>query len=105
MDMIYYVKQMPKMKRMRDVDYNVDQSKGAIEYLFEDEGMDGSFVQRPNYETEEDNQIEDFSNDLAKTWGRAESQLRTAIYVSFVKDTDTHLFRKKIKQQRKSIKR
>ena len=42
--MIYYLKQLPKMKRMRDVDYNVDQSKGAIEYLFEDEGMDGSFV-------------------------------------------------------------
>jgi hypothetical protein len=42
--------------------------------------------------------MQDFVNDLEKTWGKAESQLRTAIYVSFVKDTDTHLFRKKIEK-------
>ena len=35
LDMMYYVKNMPKMQRIQNVDYDLDKNKGALEYLFE----------------------------------------------------------------------
>ena len=87
------------MKRIKDVDYNVEMYTSAKQYLFEDEGLDGSF-RDPSFQVPEDDacseeiQIENFKNELQKNWGEQESKLRTAIYVSFVKDTDTNLLRK-----------
>lgn len=51
----------------------------------------------------EDAKIDGFTGRLTKKWGREESQLRTAIYISFVKDSDTMNFRKKIKKARQSV--
>ena len=51
----------------------------------------------------EDTKIDNFTNKIQKEWGKEESQLRTAIYVSFVRETDADLFRKKIKKARKSV--
>jgi hypothetical protein len=36
MDMIYYVKNMPKMQRLESVDLNIDTGKTVAEYLFEE---------------------------------------------------------------------
>ena len=49
--------------------------------------------------------MNNFTDKLNKKWGAEESQLRTAIYISFVKDSETRLFRKKIKQARSSFMR
>ena len=89
------------MKRIKDVDYNVDKYTNAKQYLFEDEGRDGTFkniseqIPKDDARTEETH-IENFKNEIQKNWGEQESKLRTAIYVSFVKDTDTNLLRKKV---------
>lgn len=104
--MMYYVKQMPNisMRRIKDVDYEIDKNKGALDYLFnETEDMDGSFVSTSRNFIEEDTKIDKFTINLQKKWGEEESQLRTAIYISFVKQTDTLMFRKKIKRARKSF--
>ena len=58
----------------------------AKKYLFEDERQDGTFL-IPNTEDEaEEAKIEKFTHEIQKNWGAGESQLRTAIYVSFVKE-------------------
>jgi len=36
-----------------------------------------------------------FTNRITKDWGEEESQLRSAIYVSFLKDKDVELLRKR----------
>ena len=36
---------------------------------------------------------------MIKDWGKEESQLRTAIYVSFLKETDFDFFKKRAKKQ------
>ena len=43
LDMLYYVKNMPIMQRIKDVDYNVENYTSAKQYLFEDEGLDGTY--------------------------------------------------------------
>jgi hypothetical protein len=43
LDMIYYMKNIPIMQRIKDVDYNVDIYKSAKQYLFEDESLKGSY--------------------------------------------------------------
>lgn len=102
--MMYYVKQMPKMQRLKDVDYEIDKKKGALDYLFDEtEHQDGSFVSVERNYIEEDTKIDNFTANLQKKWGEEESHLRTAIYISFVKDTDTIQFRKNIKKARKSV--
>ena len=40
---------MPKMRRIKDVDYNVDKYSSAQEYLFEERGLDGTY-RVPNYQ-------------------------------------------------------
>ena len=106
-DMLYYVKNMPTMKRLKDVEFDVDKYTSAQQYLFEDEGLDGSYRIRSSdfNNDEEDIKVETFTNEIQKNWGKQESQLRTAIYVSFIKDTDTHLFRKKLKKRRSTSER
>lgn len=99
-DMMFYVKQMPKMQRLRDVSYDIDMKKGALEYLFEEREEDGEYVVEERDYLNEDGRIDGFTGRLTKKWGREESQLRTAIYISFVKDSDTMMFRKKIKKAR-----
>jgi hypothetical protein len=49
--------------------------------------------------------MNNFTDKLNEKWGAEECQLRTAIYISFVKDSETRLFRKKIKQARTSFMR
>ena len=99
--MLYYVKDQPTMQRIKKVDYNVDKYISAKQYLFEDEGLDGTF-RDPDFRIlindarTEETQIENFKSEIQKNWGEQESKLRTAIYVSFVKDTDTNLLRKKV---------
>ena len=96
---------MPKMQRLRDIDLDIDKNKGALEYLFEERNEDGSFVLVDRDAIEEDQRITKFTDKLNQKWGKEESQLRTAIYISFVKDSETYLFRKKIKQARQSFMR
>jgi hypothetical protein len=97
LDMMYYVKGMPKMQRLKDVDYEIDRNKGALDYLFEEREQDGSIfaVERDIYD--EDVKIDGFHDEVTKKWGEEETQLRTAIYISFVKKQDTFHFRQKIK--------
>ena len=65
--MLYYVKNMPKMQRIKDVDYNVGNYNSAIQYLFEEEGQDASFYM-PNRDFsltgEVDDQIENFTKEI-----------------------------------------
>lgn len=65
--MLYYVKNMPKMQRIKDVDYNVGNYNSAIQYLFEEEGQDASFYM-PNRDSsltgEVDEQIENFTKEI-----------------------------------------
>jgi hypothetical protein len=71
-DMMYYVKQMPnvKMQRMKDVDYEIDKNKGALDYLFDEtEHMDGSFVSAGRNFIDEDTKIDKFTTNLQKKWG------------------------------------
>ena len=42
-DMLYYVKSLPKMQRLKDVDLDVGKYTSAKQYLFEDEGLDSSY--------------------------------------------------------------
>lgn len=101
-DFLYYVKNMPTFQRIKDVNYNVDMYTSAQEYLFEDEGKDGEFVtfDQEHFDTDEI-KIEIFKTQVEKNWGQQESQLRSAIYVSFVNDMDTNILRKKVKQERR----
>ena len=93
---------MPTFRRMKDVDYNVEMYTSAKEYLFEDEGKDGEFVNfdQDHFDKDEIN-IEIFKDEVEKNWGQQESQLRSAIYVSFVNDMDTNILRKKVKKERR----
>ena len=103
LDMIYYMKNVPKMQRIKDVDYNVDIYKSAKQYLFEDESLKGSYKEKgfhvpiDAYNTEE-TQIDNFKNEMQKNWGKRESKLRTAIYVSFVKSTETNIIHENTKK-------
>lgn len=45
---------MPKMQRLKDVDFDIDRNKGALEYLFEERNEDGSFVLQDRDYIEED---------------------------------------------------
>lgn len=84
LDMLYYVKNMPQFQRVKDVDYNVGNYTSAIEYLFEEEEQDASFY-TPNRDFigGSDDKSEQFTKKLKQNWGEEESQLRTAIYISF----------------------
>jgi hypothetical protein len=60
------------------VDYEVDKYTSAKQYLFEEEGIDGSFI-LPSLEIlidtydAEEIQIENFKNEIRKNWGEQES--------------------------------
>ena len=44
LDMMYYVKKMPKMQRLKDVSYDIDRSQGGLAYLFDEtENDNGEF--------------------------------------------------------------
>jgi hypothetical protein len=101
MDMIYYVKNMPKMQRLEEVDLNIDSDKTVAEYLFEEGQRDGTFVMEDHLG--QDNKIDGFTDRMTTKWGEEETKLRLAIYVSFVKDSDTYSFRKKVKKHRQSV--
>ena len=101
--MMYYVKSMPKMQRLKDVSYDLYKNKGALEYLFEEREEDGEFVLEERDHLREDEKIDGFTDRLTNKWGQEESQLRMAVYISFVKDSDTMMFRKKVKKARQSL--
>jgi hypothetical protein len=63
LDMMYYVGQMPKMHRIKDVDFDIDKSKGALEYLFEERNTEGSFIEDDHY-IEEQQRINNFTDKL-----------------------------------------
>ena len=83
-------------RRDPNLDYigvsNLNASKKTIanQYLFGDEGLDGTLQFS----------IENFEKEIQENWGEQENQLRTAIYCSFIKDTDTNLLLKKFKQRK-----
>lgn len=60
------------------MDYEVDKYTSAKQYLFEEEGIDGSFI-LPSLEIlidtydAEEIQIENFKNEIRKNWGEQES--------------------------------
>lgn len=81
-DMLYYMGNVKMQKR--DLDLNIDRDQGAIAYLFEDEGMDGSF--RIPIDFQDELAKSKFSNRLSSRWGEEETQLRTAVYVSFMRE-------------------
>lgn len=43
----------------------------------------------------EEAEVNKFTNRITRDWGEEESQLRSAIYVSFLKDKDVELLRKR----------
>lgn len=47
-------------------------------------------------EDEEADEIRYFSNRITREWGDEEAHLRTAIYVSFMKESDQDLLRKRV---------
>jgi uncharacterized radical SAM superfamily protein len=51
----------------------------------------------------QDNKIDGFTDRMTTKWGEEETKLRLAIYVSFVKESDTLNFRKKVKRHRQSV--
>ena len=63
-DMLYYVKEMPKFQRVKDVDYNIDKGKGAIEYLNDEAESDGSFHVSERDYIDEDAKIDNFTDRL-----------------------------------------
>ena len=78
LDMMYYVKNMPtvQMKRIKDVDYDIDKYTSAKEYLYDNRGEATSFIapylDNDNDEIEE-GKIESFTNEIQKNWGEQES--------------------------------
>lgn len=105
MDMLYYTRQMPKMQRIKNVGYDIDQSKGAMEVLFDERDDDGEFrleTEEPDFLVEESN-INGFNQRVTQKWGKEETKLRMAVFVSFVKESDTLAFRKKTKKARVSV--
>ena len=54
---------MPKMHRIKDVDFDIDKSKGALEYLFEERNTEGSFIEDDHY-IEEQQRINNFTDKL-----------------------------------------
>ena len=101
-DMMFWVKKAPKMKRIRDVDYEIDQNQGAAEYLFADRDAP-SFVEVDESEFD-DAEIDKFTDNMSVAWGgEEESQLRMAVFVAFVNNKDTVNLRKKTKKNRKEV--
>jgi hypothetical protein len=102
LDMMYYVKSMPKMKHTRKEDYEIDTSKGVAEQLFDSRDEEVQFTEEEDI-LEQDAKIDGFTDRMTNKWGEEETQLRLAIYISFVKDADTLMFRKKVKERRMSL--
>jgi hypothetical protein len=103
LDMMFYVKQMPKMQRLKE-DYDIDEKeKTALDYIFEERVQDGETILEECDYIRDDAKIDGFTESCVNQWGQEETQLRTAIYISFVKNADTLNFRKKIKKARKSV--
>lgn len=68
-DMMYYVKNLPKINR-KDLNLDIDETKGAAEQLFDsrDEGgMDDDEV------FENDAQIDGFVDRMSTLWGQEET--------------------------------
>ena len=62
------------MQRLKDVEYEIDKKKGALDYLFnETENLDGSFVSVERNYIEEDSKIDNFTANLQRKWGEEES--------------------------------
>jgi hypothetical protein len=75
LDMVYYVKNMPKMRRNVEEDYDLEHDKSFTERMFTE--VDA---------IEADARIDGFTDRMTEKWGEEETQLRLAIYISFVKD-------------------
>lgn len=93
MDMLYYVRGMPKLQRTQE-NYDLSVSKTDQD---EDDQFEDAF--------DESAKIDDFADRMTTKWGAEETQLRTAIYISFVKNSDTLHFRCKIKNARQTFTR
>jgi hypothetical protein len=52
---------------------------------------------------QDDAKIDGFTDRMTTKWGEEETQLRLAIYISFVKEQDTMSYRKKTKKRRQSV--
>ena len=105
-DMMYFVKtanQAPKMKRIRDdINYDIDNEKGAAEYLFDDQ--DAPSVWNVDESEFDDAEIDKFTDSCSVAWGgEEESQLRMAVFVAFVNNKDTVNLKKKAKKNRKEV--
>lgn len=85
-DMMYYVRNNPKMPKMarRKENFDIDQTKGAAEHLFDECQQDGDFVLMDQDAIVNDNEIDAFTDRMSLRWGEEESQLRMAVFVAFV---------------------
>lgn len=99
--MLWYMgKGEVKLMKWKDVNLSIDPSKSALEQLYEDDQHDGEFQLQD--EEQDYEQANKFANRLSKHWGRQETELRTAIYVSFMKESDLNYLRNRIKQTKSS---
>jgi hypothetical protein len=96
-DMMFYVKNMPKMKKKEKEDYDVSRE------LKEEEFDDDFEVEDALEALNEDAKIDGFVDRMSSLWGEEETKLRMAVFVAFVNNHDTLQFRKKAKTARKSV--
>ena len=68
--MMYFVKTAPKMKRIRDVSYDIDQNKGAAEILFDDK--DAPSVWYADESEFDDAEIDKLTDHMSVAWGGEE---------------------------------
>lgn len=122
-DLMYFVKTAPKLKRIRELDYNIDQNKGAAQHLFDDKSAMTPSVWNPTTEQSElgfrkesdevffktisefdDLEIDKLTEKTNKKWGgEEESQLRMAVFVAFVNNKDVHHLKKRSQYNRNQI--
>lgn len=69
---------------------HVNKDKSALEQLF----SDARHMSMQSDDLEEA-EVNKFTNRITRDWGEEESQLRSAIYVSFLKEKDVELLRKR----------
>jgi hypothetical protein len=73
LDMMYYVKSLPKLKRLKEVDYEIDDSKGVAQQLFESSEHDGEFEVKETECLDDDDRIEGFTSNAVDKWGIEET--------------------------------
>jgi hypothetical protein len=64
------------------------------------ENEEENFIENELNNLMEDRKIDGFADQMEAAWGSEESKLRMAVFVAFVNNHNTTIYRKKVKQQR-----